>query len=523
MNKLISLSLATFFIVFFFSLSIHPFEVPDENAHFSSINFLYNEGRMPKLTDKDNLSLEELEVEKIFGIEEGQNKYSYHPDYHVEYVSGNIGKYESFIRSLNTPSNRGTYSTYQAATYPPLYYFLTLPFFTLAHNADILTRLFVSRFASVIMSVFIILFAYLIGQEIFAQKKYAITLAVITLFYPMTSYIGAGVNSDNLHNLLFGVATLLALKLIRSGPSRQLLLMIGTVIGLDLITKPQAYILLPIFGLAVVLRWNWAEWKLYLTRSLYMILPLLLLAGWQELPKLILGNSALGVTSYAARQINYGGFDSFKIFLSGYLKTHLTEMTVWYWGVFNWFGVILPRFWWWIATRLLGLSLLGIILKLYLDLRQHTLTWHSKVILFSLGANLMYIGALGWFDWQFYQEFGRSLGLQPRYYMPLLISQLFLMLFGLINLGWSAQSKEWIRRFLIIFFLGLQLTSLYVQLRSYYDLSSLKVFFEQLSQYKPFFAKGNIWYLWFTLYILGVVSITWTVLKSPFKLETKSK
>jgi hypothetical protein len=350
--------------------------------------------------------------------------------------------------------------------------------------------------------------AYLVGNLVFSSKKYALTIAAMTLFFPMTTYIGAGVNSDNLHNLLFGSAILLSLKLIQNGFSRNVSILIGTVIGLDLITKPQAYILIPIFAFAVIVRWRLDEWRSWPASIFYMLVPLLLIAGWQELPKLILGNSAVGATSYTARVIEHGGVDNFKIFFSSYIRTHLTEMIVWYWGVFKWFGVIMPKVWWWVANRLLGLSLIGLLLGLLRDFKKRSFSWQSKVIIFSILANIAYIGALGWFDWQFYQEYGRSLGLQPRYYMPLLISQMYLFLLGLTNLGWNQKVKEWIRVTVILFFLGLQLTSFYVQLKSYYDVTPISTLINQIPQYKPFFAKGSWWYLWFPLYFAGIIPTT---------------
>ncbi len=508
------LLLSTFIITLIFSFIIHPFEVPDENAHYSSLHFLVNEARMPKMIDADNLSIEELETEKIFGIVEHQNKYSYHPEFRMEYVGGLIGKYEPDIQSLNTEFNRTSYSTFQAATYPPLYYWLTLPFYKIVEGGDILLRLFVSRLSSVIITTTLVYVAYKIGFLIFGDKRSAITIATMTLFFPMTTYVGAGVSSDNLHNLLFGVATLFALKLIKDGWSSNLSLAIGTVIGLDLITKPQAYILIPIFAAAVLIRLRFDEWKLWLKNIPLLLIPILLLAGWQEIPKFIYGNSALGVTSYTARVVEHGGIENFKIFFSAYLKTHVTEMIVWYWGVFKWFGVIMPKVWWWVANRLLGLAFIGLLLGVIIDLKNRHFSWNSKVIIFGVVANLLYIGALGWFDWQFYQEYGRSLGLQPRYYMPLLISQIALLLMGLTNLGWNPRVKEFIRQGVIIFFLGLQLTSMYVQLSSYYDLESLSTFIDQISQYKPWFAKGSWWYLWFPLYFLGVVVTTIFALKN---------
>jgi len=509
--------LAVASILLVYSVATFPFEIPDENAHYSSINFLNYMGRMPILNDKDNLSVEEFETEKIFGIVEHQNSYSYHPEFRMEYVPGTVGKYEGDIKALNTVGNRSTFSTSQAATYPPLYYSLSLPFYRLVGSSDILTRVFVTRLPSVILTVITIFVAYYIGILIFSSKTYGFTLAFMTLFFPMTAYVGSGVNSDNLHNLLFGLASLLALKLIGSGWSRSLSLTIGTVIGLDLITKPQAYALIPIFAIAVLVRWRWDEWRLWVGNLPFLLLPILLIAGWQEIPKLVLGNDAVGVTSYTARTVTYGGLANFKIFFASYLRTHATEIIVWYWGVFKWFGVIMPKLWWWVANRLLGLAFIGIIIGFIKDLRHKKLSWTSRVVLFVILANLIYIAALGWFDWQFYQEFGRSLGLQPRYYMPLLISQMAFILIGLTNLGWNQRAKKWIRKGIIFFFLGLQLTSFYIQLKSYYDLYPFHTFIDQLSQYKPVYGKGQWWYLWFPLYIAGIITTTIITLKGKEK------
>lgn len=494
-----------------YSLSIHPFEVPDENAHYASLNFLYNEGRMPTRLDKDNLSLEEYQVEQIFGIVEHENRYSYHPDFRIEQVEGRVGKYESLIGGLNTRENRMTYSGHQSALYPPLYYWLTLPFFTLVQNLDILSRLFMSRLSSVIFTVLTIYIAYLLGLEIFKSKKYALSIAFMTLFFPMTTYIGSGVNSDNLHNLWFAVSTLLAVKLIYQGWSRNLSLHIGTVIGLDLLTKPQAYILLPIFAFAVIVRWQWREWRTILSSSLYILFPVFCIAGWQEIPKLLGGNP------YIANVVLYGTRDHFLSFVRGYIHTHLAEMPVWYWGVFKWFGVVLPRHIWWLGTRLLGLAAIGLLIRFYRDIKAKKISKESRFIIFSLGANLIYALALFWFDWQFYQQIGRSLGLQARYYMPLLISQMIILLMGLTSLGWNDKSREWIRRGLILFFLTLQLASLYTQLSSYYDLTSIRVLFDQISQYKPFYAKGAWWYLWFPLYFTGIIASACLALKGESK------
>jgi len=181
MTKLTLLIISASALLVAYVWMTHPFEVPDENAHYASLHFLANEGRMPTVSDKDNLSIEEMQVEKVFGIVEGRNKYSYHPEFRVEQVEGQIGKYETYIHELNVSENRESYATHQAALYPPLYYWLALPYYQIAQKGDILTRLFAARFASVVFTLFTILVAYYLGRQYFKEQLSALTVAFMTL------------------------------------------------------------------------------------------------------------------------------------------------------------------------------------------------------------------------------------------------------------------------------------------------------------------------------------------------------
>lgn len=518
----ILLFLGSFLVTLFFALITQPFEPPDENAHFSSLQFLANEGRMPTLKDTDNLTLEELQVEEIFGVVEGQNKYSYHPEYRLEYLSGLIGKYEADIELLNTPALRHSYSTFQAATYPPLYYLLTLPVYRVVEPQTFLPRLFLSRLPGVFMTSLTVVVTYYLGLALFSTPAMAATLATLYLFFPMTTYLGAGINSDNLHNLLFTLATYFLVQILRCGYERKYLLAFGTILGLDLLTKPQAYILLPLYLLVVIIRFRYREWRTILISFVYVLLPALLLAGWQELPKFVLGSSALGATAYVATSSVFSGSAHFSTFLRGYLHTHLAEMPVWYWGVFKWFGVLLPKPAWWLGVRLLFLAGLGWLFALYRAYRNRTLSQLLPPVLFLVGGNLIYLSAIFWFDWQFYQQFGRSLGIQPRYYFPLLSTQLALILWGICSLGWNNLTQRYCRTGILIFFFCLHLVGLYTQLNAYYDLSSFNVFISQLSQYKPAFAKGSGWYLWFSLYFLGIMSSLIFILKQTHEVKNRN-
>jgi len=517
MNNLRTLLISAISILLFFLVSTFPFEVPDEQSHYATVHYLVDKGRIPTAKDKLNRSQEEGFVERLLGsMSERENRYSHHPEYRVEQVSGIYGKYEDLIKEWNTPTNRSTYTHNQAAIYPPLYYYFSAFFYRLVEDMDFLHRLFLSRIPSTIFTLFLPIVAYLIGRKVWQTPSYARLLAYVTLMFPMTTYLSGGVNSDTLHNLLFGLGILLSLMIIKSGLSAKLAILLGVVFALDLITKPQAYLLLPIYLLALVIEFRFDKWLSYLRYIPHFLVPCLLIAGWWELPRLFTHIDIIPSGT------SYRGWDHFRDFLAIYFHTHLAEMPVWYWGVFKWFGVILPRFIWWPAIRLFALAIIGTLIHLYRDIKAKKLGVTSRAILFSYGSNLIYIAAIFWFDWQFYQEYGRSLGLQARYYYPLLLTQLFIFVQGLLEFGWNKRVKEYIKVGIIFFFLSLHFVGLYTQLSSYYDLWPIQTFINQISQYKPFFAKGYWWLLWTPMYIIGIITLTiWTLKHHNSKLKTE--
>lgn len=514
MSKNILIISSILSILLFRLFSIAPFDPPDEQSHLAQINFYVSEGRMPNLNDDKNLSVEEVFAERVIGtMSEGENRYFFHPEYRYELADGVIGKYETEIQSYNTRENRSTYVVRQASTYPPLYYWITSWLYKLSGSQDFFYRLYISRFSSLLFTLLIPFVAYHFGKKIWGKGFMSTTLAYMVLLFPMTTYLGVGSNSDNLHFLLFGYAILLMISLIKDGFSTKLSASIGIVIGLDLLTKPQSYTLFPILAFAVLIRFRFDEWKTMLKQLPFLLVPILAISGWQELPKLILGNDKVSATAYLAREINFGGWDNFLIFSKDYIRTHLTEVIVWYWGVFKWSGIILPRFFWWIANRLMLIAAIGVVVRFIRDIRKRQFSYIARVMLFSIISNAIYIFAIFMFDWQFYQEYGRSLGLQGRYYMPLLITHMFLLLSGMAEFISNKGVQKWMCNILICFFLAIHLSSVYVQLKSYYDLFPTQTLINQISQYKPFFAKGSWWYLWFTLYFTGIITTTYLALR----------
>lgn len=505
--KLEQIFLLSLALLLGYAFLIPPFDPPDEQSHLAQVHFFVNKGRMPNLSDQKTLSEEATFAESVIGTLHGDNKYFFHPEYKYEMSDHFEGPFEEELRKLNNVESKSTYTIWQTSTYPPLYYWATSLIYRFTYNFDFFTRLYTSRIISVLITAGLSVIAFLLGKLIFENNSKAMILSAMVILFPMTSYLGVGINSDNLHFLLFTISCYLYLKLINKGWSSRLSLAIGLVIGLDLITKPQAYILFPLGILAVIVRWRWSEWRLWPKHIAYILIPILAIAGWQELPKLLLGSESVSATSYVARSINYGGFDNFKHYLTSYMSTHFKEIIVWYWGVFKWSGIILPRPLWWIANRLILISSIGLFITLIRDIKKRVFTWKTQVIVFSIFANMIYIASIFWFDWQFFQEYGRSLGLQARYYVPLLSLQMSLLYMGLLGLVKTARFQSYIGVTLVIFFAILNIVGLYSLLSSYYQLSPLSTFITQISQYKPDYAKGSWWYLWIMMYLSGISGI----------------
>lgn len=98
------------------------FQTPDEQAHFGQINVVSVTGN--DFIPPSNLSKEILTTEELLGTlrnSRGDNKYTYHPEFNIEYSQTTFGPLERKI--INLPmSDRATFTINEATSYPPLYY-----------------------------------------------------------------------------------------------------------------------------------------------------------------------------------------------------------------------------------------------------------------------------------------------------------------------------------------------------------------------------------------------------------------
>lgn len=498
MHKIITLISLAIGIGLFWSLSTPIFEFPDEQAHVGTVEFLLKNGRVPAGEEYD-MTPEMETTQKLLGVFRdpyGNNSVTYHPEYRVPYTDSLTGLYEEQIIALNNLENRGVYVWKEAARYPRLYYDLVGLGERLVNRSDIFTRVYFMRLTNLLLFLGTIIIVYRFGLLFFRKKYLAFTFALMVLLQPMYTFLSSGINSDNLHNFLVAAILYLGVYHLKYSPTIPSTFFSLILLLLDLYTKPQGFIVVPILALSF-LPWLLKQ-RFTLTTKLITLLYVLVAivytkSLWAPYITLLNSPNMHGVTLLT--------------FISFSLNKLVTQNIVWYWGVFKWLGVVLPPIYWQLANRLALLAGLGILVYFYKVVKAKKIVADLMPTLYLIVSTIMYVGAIYWFDWQYHKDVGYSLGIQARYFFPVILPQMALLLLGLTSYGWSKLTRRVISSLIIIFFLWLQLGGIYRLLTSYYDLNSFSTFITQASQYKPGFAKGSWWYLYLALYLVSCATI----------------
>lgn len=512
MGKITHFLLAILSIVIFWSFVTPIFEFPDEQAHITTVNYLFHQKELPQ--DKDrrlskelkmpivtaDLSVEISETEKYLGTfrdQSGNNKFTYHPEYRPEYTNLLSGKFETEIISLNTQANQKTYVGEEAARYPRIYYDYLTIWYRLVDSGDIILRSYALRIGNILLALLTAIVVYKLGLLIFVKKSYALTLSMLVMLQPMYSFLSAGVNSDNLHNLLFALIIFCGVKVLKDGLSARILAGTSLVIALDIFTKPQGYVSIPIMLLAVLFNIiQTKKWKLlWGLTTLGIISTLVILSPWNPF-----GSWINPINLHNANFTEFARFSLNKL---------VTQNIVWYWGVFKWLGVVLPPIYWQVANRVVLVGAFGLLVYLWRVISKKKLSTSLYITLFLILTVIVYTSAIYYFDWQYTKAVGYSIGVQARYFFPTISAQMALLMIGILSFGWTAGIRTWLRHGLVVFIVWMQLGGLWRMITSYYDVSSVQSFIIQASQYKPWFAKGDWWYLWGGLYIAAIIYLTW--------------
>jgi len=292
---------------------------------------------------------------------------------------------------------------------PPLYYLLAVPVYRLFDGAVLPLRLL-----SVVLGATLLVITFETVRAIFpAQADLALAAAAFVAFIPQHVAMTAGVDNDTLAEVVVGSTLWALLTYVRGnhrGPWP-----IGLLLGVALLTKTTAYVVLAVAVMAVLIRWRRERrtWGWMAGQLARMAVPALLLsAAW-----------------FVRNGLTYGWRDPFGLarhnaVVEGQMRTSeylalygwgnlLDRMARWtfrsFWGQFGWMGVVLPAR----IYQALGLYcalLLGGFLAWLLSPRRPRLTSLQRAGLTLLLTSCV-LTALSflWYNLTFVQHQGRYL------------------------------------------------------------------------------------------------------------------
>jgi len=481
------------------------FQTPDEQAHFAQLQNIAETNSLfqPKL----NTSQEIWISETLLGTnrdDRGDNKYTYHPEFNIPYSSSTAGLSEGQIASFPR-DYRTDYVANESTWYPPSYYLLGAGVYKFFVTGTIFDRVFAVRLVSVLSLVALTVVTYSVGRMLFAGEAMALSLAVLVGFQPMLSFVHAGVTSDALFNLLFGLFLIIGLRLLNRGLNAIDLGLAGLVIALSFWTKPQAnimaFILIPLLLYLGLQGWT-KNLKNYLLLLLVSSLSLFgiysrLSNGVSILPETQGGNSILISIPKIFEHLNFT------------LNHTYREVLPWYWGVFRWLSLGLPN-WLRQLTNVLTLgSLGGLVIYWFRSVLSRQFDKKFAGIIFLTFSLFVYFLALTTFDFGFRQSHGFSFGIQGRYFFPVIASQMAIFLVGLT--AFIPKKFELLTaKTLAIGMIFMNIIVFFWVVGSYYSLSWPE-FFIQASQYKPVWLKMPVNIIILASYIFASFAIIWAL------------
>lgn len=519
------LLIATFLKGIVFMAVTPLWHTPDEQAHFAQVQYIAEFGHnWPNDNRVDNLSQEVLLSERYLGTERdefGRNRFTHHPEYRLDYTQTLVGQYEEVIKNVPLAA-RTTMVKKEATRYPVLYYYVAALFYRLGYSLDLFNRVMLARVPSLLMSITMVYLGFCLAKLVFPKEKVAaVTATLLISFQPMFSFLSVGVTSDNLMNLLFTWFLLLGARIIvrKRFTIKDGILLVLALIALKL-TKPHYVIAIPIV-LTLPLFFPKASWLLFIRRHALKLAGgvVALVFLWRPLGLPIPSPEVVIIPALTKPNFPF----SLTEHVLWTLRHTIAEVIPWYWGVFNWLGVTLPRSVNRVINRVLIIAAVGVGLWLFNLLKRRKLEDEEKVTLFLGISSGIFFAVLMLWDWVFRRHYNFSFGMQGRYYFPLLSAQMILMVVGLRTLipQKLARFKDMWLKIVGLGAIILNSVGLYTIAKAYYDVNSWNIFLTQVSQYKPLYFKNPWIVVWFALYAVALVG--WVIHYLTYETHQRSR
>jgi len=285
------------------------------------------------------------------------------------------------------------------------------------------------RFLSTLLGTVTVLTTYLLAREIVPESRsFALGAAAINAFIPQFIFMNSVINNDSLLITLSSLSLLQMVRIMKGKEmSRVAFLWLGLFLGLSLMAKQSALVLLPLAVVAIVTgAFKARDFAKFAKWGGITFLLTFALVFWWYLRNQSLYGDPLGLAAFHATRVPEAGiaFDNW-----GTMKSFLGKMHASFWARFGWMNVEVDN----LVIRALKVPYLAAATGLaLLPLRRSPTSEeqpHLQLIAFLL------LSIIACFIWVmgYCMKFGGS-GMQGRYLFPVISAISTLLALGLANL-----------------------------------------------------------------------------------------
>lgn len=246
-----------------FAYVFPPFTGHDEVAHYAYQKMLMEEGRLPLVPDPVAYN----EAYQAGGNPTFDEIPDYFQEYHRYMTPDWFYRAETPNQVIRTVTYLGEYlpaGWIYTANHPPLYYLLMAPVWSLTDGQSPEFQLYAFRLAAIPFGMLTVLFAYLTTRRLFPGDVFlAVTVPAFVAFQPQISYEAAMLNNDILAILTTSACLYLIVVGLQNRFTVGLCAWLGFALGLALLSKSTAVIVMPVIAIAMILRLGWkriGEW-----------------------------------------------------------------------------------------------------------------------------------------------------------------------------------------------------------------------------------------------------------------------
>ncbi len=240
-----------------FAYVFPPFTGHDEVAHYAYQKVLMEEGRLPLIPDPVayNEAYQSGGSPTFDEIPDSFQKYHRYmtPDWFY--------RSETPDQVIRTVTYLGEYlpaGWIYTANHPPLYYLLMAPVWSLTDGQSPEFQLYAFRLAAIPLGMLTVLFAYLTTRRLFPGDTFlAVTVPAFVAFQPQIAYEAAMLNNDILAIATTSACIYLIVVGLQNRFTVGLCAWLGFALGLALLSKSTAVIVMPVIAIAMILRLGW--------------------------------------------------------------------------------------------------------------------------------------------------------------------------------------------------------------------------------------------------------------------------